>query len=201
MEKFFTQWKTDGRKPEIGELLEFFTKSVSHAFLSPAELKDALERGDEGLRGWYGIQSSEDVLPSALEYRLRPRNLFFDGIPLTGSIDRIDLLPDQTLRLVDYKTGNIKSQKDLLGEGANGDMGYYRQLMFYRLALSLDANWSKYPVDELRVDFVEGKKGEYRNVVLPIDSEKASQFRSEIRDAWDCLSSPEWWIEYFEGEK
>lgn len=74
---------------------------------------------------------------------------------MTGSVDRIDLLPDGTLRIIDYKTGNIKSPGELLGEGLNGDIGYYRQLMFYRLMLSLDGNWSKYPVDELRVDFVE----------------------------------------------
>lgn len=137
-----------------------------------------------------------DVLPSAVEYRLRSRNIFLDGIPLTGSIDRIDLLPDRTVRIVDYKTGNVKSQNELLGEGTNGDIGYYRQLMFYRIALSLDANWSRYPVEELRVDFVEGKKGEYRNVILPIDPEKESRFRTEIRDAWDRISNPEWWIEF-----
>lgn len=155
LEKFFVRWKKDATKPSFEALLETFVIAISRSFLSPAELEDAKIRGTAGLRGWYDLQDSEQVLPEALEYKLRPKNLYLEGVPLTGSVDRIDLLPDQTLRIIDYKTGNIKSMNELMGEGINGDIGYYRQLMFYRLMLSLDSTWSKYPVNELRVDFVE----------------------------------------------
>ena len=112
------------------------------------------------------------LLPAALEYKFRSKNIYFGKVPLTGAIDRIDLLPDNTLRILDYKTGTPKSQNELLGEGKNSDGGYYRQLLFYRLALSLDNTWSKYPVEYIQVEYVEGKHGEYKTITLPIDFEK-----------------------------
>jgi len=200
LEKFFLEWKKDEGKPSFESLLENFTTSISRAYLSPAELADAKKRGEAGLRGWYDLQPSDMLPPAALEYSFSARNILFENIPLKGKIDRIDLLENGTLRVIDFKTGNPKSQNELQGEGVNGDRGYYRQLMFYRLMLSLDSNWSKYPVDELRVDFVEGKNGDYRTVSLPIDHEQEELLTEEIRNAWKCISSPEWWAEYLQTE-
>lgn len=197
LEKFFQQWKKESKKPNIDTLLEIFNSAISRAILTPVELVDAKKRGEAGLRGWYELQSEDMTLPAALEYKFRSKNIYFGTIPLTGAIDRIDLLSDQTLRILDYKTGTPKSQNELLGEGKNGDMGYYRQLLFYRLALSLDSTWSKYPADLMQVEYVEGKNGEYKTVTLPVDSEKERRFHEEITTAWEQISSPEWWISYF----
>lgn len=140
------------------------------------------------------------ILPSVLEYSFGSRNIVFEDVPLKGKIDRIDLLPDGSLRVTDYKTGSIRSLNDLLGNGANSDGGYYRQLMMYRLMLSLDSQWSKYPVAELCVDFVEGKDGVYRSVPLPIDPEKEEALKAEIIDSWKKIRDPEWWIGYLKTE-
>ncbi len=45
-----------------------------------------------------------------------------DGIPLTGKIDRLDLMPDGSLAIVDYKTGRPPSVKALI-EGYSLQLG------------------------------------------------------------------------------
>jgi len=42
-----------------------------------------------------------------------------DGIPLVGKIDRIDLLSNQALLVLDYKTGNVDFTPDHLAKGFN----------------------------------------------------------------------------------
>ena len=196
LENFFLKWKKEEKKPSLEFLIQTFTQSISRAYLTPAELVDAKKRGEEGLAGWYELQDVQMTLPAALEYSFSSRNIIFDTIPLKGKVDRIDILPDGSLRVTDYKTGSRKSMNELTGKSASSDIGYYRQLMMYRLMLSLDPTWSKYSVSELCVDFVEGKNGEYDSVSLPIDIEQEEIFKEEIKTAWEQLSNPEWWVKY-----
>lgn len=44
LEKFFLEWKKDGRKPSLVSLVQTFNASISRGYLTPAELADAKER-------------------------------------------------------------------------------------------------------------------------------------------------------------
>ncbi|NCD01048.1 ATP-dependent helicase [bacterium] len=70
------------------------------------------------------------------------------GYPIRGAIDRVDLLEDGTVEIVDYKTGRVK-------DSLNADDK--KQLMIYQLALE---NIEKLKVSKLSYYFLdkEGKK-------------------------------------------
>ena len=73
-------------------------------------------------------------------------------LPLTGKLDRLDLLADGTVAVIDYKTGKAKSENDIKGLTKSGDGNYYRQLVFYKLLLDKDG---RYSMSEGALHFVE----------------------------------------------
>jgi putative RecB family exonuclease len=60
------------------------------------------------LEGYFGMEDPRQVHAIGLELRLRAE---VGGVQLTGIIDRLDLLPDGSLVVVDYKTGRAPSER------------------------------------------------------------------------------------------
>ena len=62
------------------------------------------------------------------------KNVEVEGVPITGVIDRIDFLDNQTVHIVDYKTGSHKKDKLNPPTAKNPHGGnYWRQLIFYKI--------------------------------------------------------------------
>ena len=64
-------------------------------------------------------------------------NVEVNGVPIKGTIDRLDFYPEQRVHIVDYKTGRQSSSK-VRSPGKTGskyELGgpYWRQLIFYRM--------------------------------------------------------------------
>jgi DNA helicase-2/ATP-dependent DNA helicase PcrA len=67
-----------------------------------------------------------------VEFELK--NVELEGIPLKGVIDKIEYLEQNTLRIVDYKTGAYDKKRVALPSEDNPIGGdYYRQLLFYKV--------------------------------------------------------------------
>lgn len=198
LELFYLSWKKEGRAPGVEPLLSDFERALKQEILPPETREKLLKKGREGLAGWYTIHAGKLEIPLELEYNFYPRNVVFEGIPLTGKIDKIELIPGSAdeVRLVDYKTGRAKSLNEVKGLTANSDGKYFRQLLFYKLLFELDASLSsKYRPTSLVLEFVEGKDGDYRSVEVDFTDEEYERLKSEIRDAWSKISNPEFWKE------
>jgi hypothetical protein len=150
-----------------------------------------------GLRGFYELTSSSDILPLELEYSTSRLSLEWEGIPIKGKIDRIDEITPGRLRIIDYKTGTPKSENALMGNTATADESYLRQLLFYKLMIESDPRWSGHSVDEICIWYVEGKDGKYPLQTLTITPEIEAQFRLDLHTAWKNISNIDWWSEYF----
>lgn len=144
LELFYLSWKKDGKEPGIEQLLSDFERALKQEVLPPDLREKLLKKGREGLGGWYAIHAGKLEMPLELEYNFYPRNIVFEGVPLTGKIDKIELLSSgaDEVRLVDYKTGRAKSLNEVKGLTANGDGKYFRQLLFYKLLFELDPSLS-----------------------------------------------------------
>ncbi|MFH2063220.1 MAG: ATP-dependent DNA helicase [bacterium] len=112
-----------GLPVSLKELLEMYDQSwISDWYKDDAEREKFRRDGRRMLEGFYEDLSAGRPVPLLLEQDFR---LKLGGHVFRGKIDRIDLLPDGTHEIVDYKTG---TPKDKLSADDK------RQLLLYQLA-------------------------------------------------------------------
>ncbi len=194
LEIFSLEWKKWKILPDKSFLLDSFEKALSREFLPPHIFDHDLERGKNGLSGWHEEQIGKKP-PQEVEYNFSSKNINFEWIPLTGKIDRIDITEEKKLRVIDYKTGRIRSENEMkwLTATSEWDKKYFRQLLFYKLLLSLDGEYQSSEIEALVIDFVEGKEGIYRWVEFEYTSEDEEELKNEIHSAWQKMHDREFW--------
>ncbi|MCH2188608.1 ATP-dependent helicase [Candidatus Gracilibacteria bacterium] len=221
--------KQKGESLGADYMIASFELLLDKQVLSAEEKKRLLEKGREGLKGYYEIFQSNTRIPLQTEYNFRGKNITFEGIPLTGKVDAIfevdnnssekdinfsplirgdggglqGALFTQSVAIVDYKTGAIKTAGNIKGIDRYGNTKpgyehgkYYRQLMFYKLLCEHDRELSaQYTPVEFALDFVEGKNGDYQYQVIDIDPKDYKNFKILIQESWEQMKSIEFWKE------
>lgn len=110
---------------------------------------------------YYDSQSPHWPVNVSIEMDIR--NVTFRGVPLMGTLDRVDYTGDGYARIVDYKTGTPEEQKTK-GPSASRPYGgpYWRQLVFYKILF-----------EQYRPQYI-ASIGE----IAYLDPDKAGRFRS-----------------------
>lgn len=174
MEKAYRSFQTDGVLPEISKIQNDFEAALAAQVLSPVDFERRLNHGREALANYF--QHYQDQHPNIIMLERFFGNgasqAMLGDIKLTGRIDRIDLLDStkKQVRVVDYKTGNPKTDNEICGQVGLDDFSerelalpatirgsYQRQLVFYKLLTQLDSQFP-YEVTEGMFDFIEPKE-------------------------------------------
>jgi len=117
--------KTDtpvGKLVTEDELMKLYDASwIDDWYDTPARKKQYRDNGKKLLAAYYAAVKDSRVNPAYLE---KPFNLKIGDATLRGAIDRMDKLPDGSVRIIDYKTGAPKDEKHVDRE----------QLLIYQLA-------------------------------------------------------------------
>jgi len=114
--------KNVGELVSEDELMRSYESSwIDDWYETPARKQEYREKGKKLLASYYAAVKDSVVHPAFLE---KPFNLKIGDATLRGAIDRMDRLPDGTVRIVDYKTGTPKDEKSVDRE----------QLLIYQLA-------------------------------------------------------------------
>lgn len=167
----------DGVHPHIEKTITVFKDALKDQLLTPEDLAIRLRLGEESLRSYLTNRGERviQVLTTEEGFGWKRGKILLDDISLTGKIDRIDIvdLQENTIRLIDYKTGkqktvgeiegrtlsaNISEREQQLPESVRGRMK--RQLLFYKLLLSLDRQYKHFRIHSAVFDFVSPHKGE-----------------------------------------
>jgi len=171
-----------GAMPDIKKWEEFFEKNILTYPLVELDLKQCLTQGKEYLRGYYNNYKASFHTRCLLEYDFSHRHVHFEEIPITGKLDKVEIHSDNTVTIVDYKTGKAKSRRDILGLNASSDGGYFRQLVFYKLLVDSDARFP-YKIKDTMLDFIKPKdNGEYSREYFEIDDESLSALKALIKE-------------------
>ncbi|MCP4523816.1 MAG: hypothetical protein GY828_06395, partial [Candidatus Gracilibacteria bacterium] len=194
-----------------------FLYLLDQEILTPEEYGELKEKGEEGLSGYYDLYKNSAKEPVFLEYSLRRKNILWNDIPLTGTIDKIELtgkteissqygdeqnsLFKDIVSLVDYKTGSVKSPGQIKGVDRYGNPKedpsegkYFRQLMFYKLLCENDSDFmDQFTIGSLALDFVEGKKGKYKFVEVEITDEEFQDFKHKLSGARKQINDIQCW--------
>jgi DNA helicase-2/ATP-dependent DNA helicase PcrA len=109
--KVFHTQKMFGREPSFNDLLKTYEKEwIPLGYDNEEHRKKRFDSGKKLLEEYYQTNKDVDVQHLGIEKEFI---LDIDGIKLKGKIDRIDKLPDGSVEIIDYKTGNSKTQKEV----------------------------------------------------------------------------------------
>lgn len=112
------------------------------------------------------------------------KNLEFEGIPLSGHVDKIVVFNQSDRRsvlVVDYKSGKIDDKR--LEAPQNGSFGgsYWRQLHFYALLLDCSKQLP-YPVRQAQIDYLNADPdGAFPIKSIDIDAQGRLAFQDLLR--------------------
>ncbi len=109
--KIFHTKKMFGKETSLEDLMDIYEKEwVPLGYDDEEHRKKQFESGKKILERYYQTNKDIDVQHIGIEKEFI---LDIDGIKLKGKIDRIDKLPDGSVEIIDYKTGNSKTQKEV----------------------------------------------------------------------------------------
>jgi len=193
---YFLRMKRDTSQifPSKEELIFNFESALGkrRGLLSPEGFRNRLRQGRLELASYYDTYRSGWT--ADVEVEMLIRNTEVDGIPLVGMIDRVDVLSDAWVRVVDYKTsgsGKSSLSAKIKGPTKSKPHGgtYWRQLNFYKLLYdNRPGNIRR--VKEGKISFLlvnsEGKQPEAGVSMGPKDQDV---LRAIMREAWDGIQA------------
>ncbi len=145
LKRIFDQAEQTERKriPPATELQEAFRQemAIRRIQFNGQAFQDALNLGLEQLLRYYAqrIKLFNQQVKSGAWTEKPFRNVAYQGVPLTGIIDKVLFMKKGSSRyihVVDYKTGRLETSRFVRPHTRNKKGGnYYRQLVFYKILL------------------------------------------------------------------
>ena len=187
LKTFFDKYRDD-EPMSLKSLLQLFEVNLGKTLMPPKDYTDSLKKGNNALKGYFEAYNGKNATTKwnqnlLTEYSIRGVHLAvpagkgsagFDLL-LKGQLDKIEMLNDREVNVVDYKTGAPKSRNELEGNTKNADGNYHRQLIFYKLLLDLDEK-KKYVMKTGELDFIEpDTKGNYHKERFEISDEQVAK--------------------------
>lgn len=154
LELFYLKYKNEQKLPEKSYLVGTFKLLIEKEVLTPEECENALNKGVKWLEWYYDEYSKKADIPLFLEYSFRNKNLIFENIPLTWTIDKIEKIGEvstlsfsgltresfgETKQLINNSEFVLQSNfdnKKILGSKPENDT-FPSQLAFFKDSVSL----------------------------------------------------------------
>ena len=163
-----------GKEPDFDAVLEKYSSTLKKEVMLPDELSRRLAYGETVLRNYVAQLQLDAVQPWQTEqvFGSGRSQVYLGDIPLTGRIDRFDWIDAEKklVRVVDYKTGGVKTVGDIEGTTVAAQLSereqqlppsirgqYKRQLLFYKLLTDLDPSFTA-TVTTGTFEFIEPQK-------------------------------------------
>lgn len=165
--------------------------------LRPDQYNRRLDLGKQDLPIYYKNRLDYFIGNKLVEAELDVRNVEIQGVPIKGSIDKIEKIELNYVRIIDYKTGKYRpekteppSEKHPLG----GD--YWRQVVFYKLLLE-NYHRRDFIVSEGKIDYVEPdpKTGQNRFKKIDLQPSHLRTVTKQITDSYAKIKNHE----FYEG--
>jgi DNA helicase II / ATP-dependent DNA helicase PcrA len=166
----------EGRAYSLEQAQQDFEEAFQREVITDEEYERRIGYGKEVLQKYFAYyqESDSQSKPLFVErfFGSGLRKTVLDDIPLSGRIDRVDLLDAEKklVRVIDYKTGSARTAGEIEGKTVSVPLSerelslpesirgpYKRQLLFYKLLTQLDQTFG-YTVEEGVFDFVEPNK-------------------------------------------
>ena len=170
-------------KRTVDYLTQRFDVHLAREMLGAADRSATEALGREYLTAYFKRYEKEFTEVVAREFNFASHGVRVDDLPLTGMIDKIELVDvkQKLVNVVDYKTGNPDGKSAAMKPG--GD--YHRQLVFYQLLAHASSRF-EYEMVSGEIDFVQPSKrtGKFVKKKIEIRDENVAELLKQIKDVW-----------------
>jgi len=170
-------------------LMERFLWHLKNISLSQNDFEELLLKGEETLPVFYENRKVE-----WRNFIIPEKNItitYTPEITLKGKIDKIEFLPDGTVKVTDFKTGKYKTRNEILSKTKNATGNEHRQLVFYNLLLNKYQN-RKFKMSAGEIDFVQpDEKLRNRREVFYISVQEINELEKLIKKTADEIMNME----------
>lgn len=218
LELFYWKYKESWKLEEKSYLTSTFKYLLDKEFLTNDQKEKLTEKWVKWLEWFYDTYKNNSRLVAFVEYDFRSKWIVFQWVPLTGKIDKIEVIWEnnfsswnwnewqlaflkENVVLVDYKTWRPKSIWEIKWVDKDWnkktwEWKYFRQLLFYKLMFELDNSLSpKYDISGLALDFVEWRDWVYKYVEVDYENDDLESLKREIVDSWSKITNLDFWRE------
>ncbi len=168
------------------ELLDSFERHLKREILKEKDFENARTFGLQTLSGYYDHNEGRFPKNTFLEYDFAPHHVHVEGVPITGKLDKIEVLSeaDKTVHVVDYKTGNPDGKAQELRPG--GD--YHRQIVFYQLLCDHSKDFA-YTMKSGEIDFIQKSKKEdgFVKELIHVSEDDKAALLETIKDTYEDI--------------
>ena len=196
LERYFLRMKSDPQRvfPSKEELLFYFDRALGkrRGLFTDDGFRNRQRQGHLELGSYYDTYRRD--WPTDVEVELFMKHVEVDGIPLTGMIDRVDVISDAHVRVVDYKTSSSSAKevrkKTRPPTEQDPDGGsYWRQINFYKLLYD-GRSGNPRRVREGRISFLlVNAAGEQPEVGVSLTRQDQTALRAILRRVWDGIQA------------
>ena len=185
-----------GLPEETNEHLEFGSKVHSAIDQILKSEKIILPPDPEVARlvgAWAKARLKEIAAERENEYPISFRDPAFPHLNIYGRIDLIEKLPDGSLRITDFKTGQPKKKNEVSKRDEEGRLSSLaRQLAMYAYLLKGSPKWEGVKVSESRLEFLEAKNTKENIFSHMVTPEEVELLIKDIEDYDKLVKSGEW---------
>lgn len=178
-------------------LLNAFKKGMStfHSHFTDKELEDRMAYGEKILPAYLDryLKEWKEIKDFELEYPVR--NVQCEGVPISGKLDKVEILDKKIVNVIDYKTGNYENAKEQLNPPSEknpkgGD--YWRQIVFYKILLDADKR-NQWDMVSGEMDFVQPNKqtNEFKKVKLAVTPQDVDFVKKQLVVAYQGIKAHE----------
>ena len=174
--------------------LEFFLNAfhfglkMYHSHFTKKEFERRSQYGDEFLPKLYNHYKNSWNKNVTTEYAVNGAE--YEGIPITGKLDKIEFEENNKVNVIDYKTGKSENGKKKLNPPNDKDPNggdYWRQIIFYKILLDSD-KIKGYDMISGELDFLEpNKASEFTKEKVMIDPLSLSIVKEQIKSTYSKI--------------
>lgn len=190
LEDYFRKMQ-NGVTMTAAKVFESFRVNLDRQPIIDADKKDLIKKGEKSIIGFINHYAGTWERNFLTETPISGGEV--EGIPIKGRIDRIELLNNGKVRVIDFKTGKYKTLGEITGTTQNSNGDIKRQIVFYKLLLKQFKD-KKYVFDYGTVDFVEpDEKGNFHREDLVPDEADVNKLIEEIKFVYDEVVNLKFW--------
>lgn len=189
------QGKMYGTMPEREFMIKEFEKILSQKRITRADFDLYLEKGKHDLSHFYE-QNLKLINPADFtEFDFQKEDIIVNDVKIKGQIDRIHVLENKEIEVVDYKTGRPFSSWEAMKRSKPSKYWHYEmQLYYYKILIENSRKFSgNFSVKSGQFDFIEASKDDNKIFSLKMyyEREKEERIKKLMKIVWDMIQNLE----------